>query len=131
MTDMAEIPTPVADRDSAPFWEAAGRGELRVQVCSACGRGVFPPLPGACPACPGSLAWRTVDPAATVYSWIGVEHAIHDWEAALVPFSVVLAQLDELPDVRIPCFSPNPADRHSLGAPGVVAFGPRARPEFR
>jgi len=135
VTSEAGFPIPVADRDSAPFWDAAARGELRVQVCTGCRHGVFPPLPGRCPACRSPLEWQAASPAATVYSWIGVEHPIHEWEAALVPYAVVLAQLDDLPDVRIPCLYPGSATDLSLGAAGEVVFshdfGPGTRPLFR
>ena len=127
---MRGLPAPVADRDSAPFWDAAGRGELVVQSCDACGRGAFPPLPVRCPFCRGALSWRAVDGAAAVYSWIGVEHPIHEGEAALVPFSVVLAQLDALADVRIACFFGGPAESLSMGEPGEVRFED-GRPVFQ
>lgn len=127
---MTGLPSPVADRDSAPFWEAAARGALFVQSCEGCGRGVFPPLPGRCPFCRGALSWGAVDGAAAVYSWIGVEHPIHAGEAALVPFSVVLAQLDSLADVRIPCFFGGPAESLSMGEQGEVRFED-GRPVFQ
>jgi uncharacterized OB-fold protein len=130
----AGLPPAVPDRDSAPFWAAAGRDELVVQVCTGCGRGVFPPLPGACPFCRQALEWRSTSTEASVYSWIGIEVAIHDAEAAFVPFSVVLAQLTELADVRIPCFDHRPAPDVTMGEQGAVAFstelGDGPRPVF-
>jgi uncharacterized OB-fold protein/acyl dehydratase len=46
----ARRPRPAVSRDSAFFWEGVRRGELRIQVCSACGRLRHPPRP-MCPAC--------------------------------------------------------------------------------
>lgn len=118
-----------------PHWKAAEDDRLVVQVCEACARGVFPPLPGRCPFCRGGLAWREVARAARVYSWIGIERAIHGWEATLVPFTVVLAQLEALPDVKIACLHPGDAAHVHLGDVGEIHFAggfgePPPRPVF-
>ena len=41
MTD--ELPIPPVNADSAPYWEAAAEGKLRMQRCGACGEIRFPP----------------------------------------------------------------------------------------
>jgi uncharacterized OB-fold protein len=115
------FPAPVRDRDSAPFWDAADAGRIRLQVCTGCERGVFPPTPGRCPYCGLALEWRDHDREVSVYSWIGVEHAIHDWEAGLIPYSIVLARLDGRPDVRLPCLYAGSAADLSLHQPGKVS----------
>jgi hypothetical protein len=115
------FPAPVEDHDSAPFWASVGAGQLRVQVCVACERGVFPPTPGRCPYCGLALEWRDHDPAAAVYSWIGVEHAIHNWEAGLIPYSIVLARLVGLPDVKLPCLYLGQASELRIHQPGTVS----------
>ena len=38
------------NRDSQFFWDGTAAGELRIQVCNACGAKRFPPGP-ACPDC--------------------------------------------------------------------------------
>jgi uncharacterized OB-fold protein len=115
-----DFPAPVRDRDSSPFWDAADSDRIRVQVCVGCERGAFPPTPGRCPYCGLELEWRDHQPKASVYSWIGVEHAIHEWEASLIPYSIVLARLDGLPDVRLPCLYVGPAADLWLHQPGAV-----------
>ena len=58
-------PTPV----SAPFWEAAARGELTSQRCRDCGRYVFIPQE-FCRYCHSfSLEWVRVAGRGTVYSY--------------------------------------------------------------
>lgn len=117
------FPAPVADVDSEPFWAAAAEGRLRVQVCVGCERGVFPPTPGRCPFCGLGLEWRYHESSASIYSWIGVDRAIFEWEAGLVPFSVVLARIDGLPDVKLPCLYAGPATELRAHQHGMVRFG--------
>src|SRR5512134_1237962 len=38
-----EKPLPRPNEDTAPYWEAAQRGELRMQKCGGCGHVRFPP----------------------------------------------------------------------------------------
>lgn len=117
-----DFPAPVRDQDSATFWDGVESGELRIQVCEACARGVFPPTPGRCPFCRSALAWSAVNQSAVVYSWIGIEHPIHEWEAGLVPYSIVLAQLRTLRDVHLPCLYPGPAAELTHEQAGRVTF---------
>ena len=65
-----ERPLPQPDADSAPFWEACGRHELRVQRCADCGSRRHPPRP-RCPDC-GSFAveWERLSGRGEVYSWV-------------------------------------------------------------
>ena len=49
-TKAMQRPQPLPGRDSAPFWEAASRGELVGQRCAACGVFRHPPRP-MCPHC--------------------------------------------------------------------------------
>lgn len=60
---------PLITEVSRPWWDALARGEVSVQQCAACAHWVFYPR-AFCPACSGrELVWRTVDPAATLYTW--------------------------------------------------------------
>jgi uncharacterized protein len=100
---ISEFPEAVPDPDSRPYWDAAASGQLAIQLCSKCGRGVFPPRAGACWHCGGDVEWTDIPPAGTIYSWVGVDAAIHPWQADLVPYTVVVVQLDAAPDCRIEC----------------------------
>lgn len=90
-----ELVSETEDDTTAPFWEAAGRRELVVQRCEACGEHQFHPRP-FCLACgadePG---WVQVTGTATVYALTTVHLAV---DAALAPpYLVGLVELDEGP----------------------------------
>jgi uncharacterized OB-fold protein len=86
-------PGPVADEDSAPFWEGTKRHELVLQRCEKCGEVRFPPM-SRCPNC-GSPSWyrETVEPLGTVYSWITVERPIGSVVTDEVPCTFVVVEL--------------------------------------
>jgi uncharacterized protein len=87
-------PYPVPDRDTAPFWEGASQGELRIQRCTACGRHVFYPR-SVCPHCMAdSLEWVVAAGRGTVYSFTEVHRTSEEFRAE-VPFAVGLIELSE------------------------------------
>jgi uncharacterized OB-fold protein len=88
-------PLPQPTRDTAPFYEAARRGELRLQRCTACG--TFRHYPR--PSCPRCLAcaheWAPASGCGTVYTWtIARGPTLPAFEAKL-PYNVVDVLLDE------------------------------------
>ncbi len=97
MTAAARFPVPEPDRDGAPFWLAAQRRELTVPRCPRCGHYVWQPAP-VCPrcACP-DLEWSIVSGDATVLSWTVPHPPVLPAFADLVPFVVLLVQLEEGP----------------------------------
>jgi uncharacterized protein len=91
---VAERPFPVPDRDTAPFWEGARQGELRIQLCGSCGRHVFYPR-AVCPHClSDALEWVRASGRGTVYSFTVVHRTSEEFRAE-VPFPVGLVDLDE------------------------------------
>jgi uncharacterized OB-fold protein len=89
-------PVPVADADSAPFWDGCRAGELRLQQCADCGAHRYPPA-SLCPACGGGeTRWAALSGRGTVFSWIVVVHpsprAVYADE---VPYVVALIDLEE------------------------------------
>jgi uncharacterized OB-fold protein len=96
-----DYPLPEIDSVSAPFWEAAGRGELRMQACAACGRLRFPPRP-MCPACQSvDHEWRLMSGRGTVWSFVVPHPPLLPAFMPLAPFNVVVVQLDEDPTLRM------------------------------
>jgi uncharacterized OB-fold protein len=79
---------------SAPFWDAASRGELVIQRCTACEGLVWYPR-ALCPRCGGTeLSWEPVPADGTVYA-VSVHHRPASPElAGAVPYAVVLVDLD-------------------------------------
>ncbi len=97
----AERPLPLLDDDSAPHWEAASRGELRIQRCTACRGWRFPPRP-RCPRCGSdAVEWARVSGRGTVYSFVVAHAPVLPSFAARVPFAVALVELDEDPQLRV------------------------------
>ena len=100
MTEIA-APLPLPDDDSAPYWEAAARGELRMQRCSACRGWRFPPR-SRCARCQSdAVEWERVSGRGTVYSFVVAHAPVLPAFAARVPFAIVLVELDEDPQLRV------------------------------
>ena len=113
-------PQPFAeDPDTAGFWEAARRGELALRFCPRCDQPVHFPR-AYCDRCPGTAThWRSVRPAATLYSWTRAEHQVH--RAFAVPYTIVLVELDDHPGVRL-VGSLDGAPVLRIGAPMHLVF---------
>ena len=109
----------VADRDTAPYWEAARRGQLVVQVCRPAGHVLHLP-PGYCHRCDSfDVAWKPVAGRGTVHTWTVVEHPVDP--RFPVPYTIVLVELDDHPGVRFVAELPGRPEL-SAGLPMVVRF---------
>ncbi len=77
------------------FHDGVARGELLVRVCSACGLGAFPPMPG-CPHC-GEEAGAVVQSSGegTLYSWTVCHIAFDPAFAEDAPYVVGLVDIPE------------------------------------
>jgi uncharacterized OB-fold protein len=76
------------------FWQGCDSGELRFRRCEACGRAQFPPRP-FCTSCGGPTRWETSAGRGTVYAATRVLRAPTPEFAALVPYDILLVDLDE------------------------------------
>lgn len=86
---------PSNDPDHLEFLRAAGRGELALQRCAACGKLRYPVGP-ACPFCTSlESVWAPVSGRGTIYSYQLVMHPIHPAYRGRAPYPVVLVELDE------------------------------------
>lgn len=93
---------PAVSPDTAPYWEAARRRELRLQRCADCGAFRFYPGP-VCPRCgSGEAAWEQVSGRGAVHSYVVVRRATHPVFAPDVPYAVVLVELGGTDGIRIP-----------------------------
>ena len=113
-------PVPAPNPLTAPFWEAAGRGELVVPECSACGLRFFVPEP-ACPRCL-SEQWEYVacSGRGTVYSVTVVHRS--PGPGFETPFALAVVDLDDGPALLT----------HVVGGdPGEVGIGMPVRVVFR
>jgi uncharacterized OB-fold protein len=100
----ADFPLPdTEDTLSAPFYEGAARGELRIPRCDTCGAYVWYPEP-ACPHDGGALTWTKVSGRGTLFSWVVVRRAFLPAFDDIVPFVTALVALAEDRDVRVPTY---------------------------
>jgi uncharacterized protein len=99
MIDGMLLPRP--DDDSAPFFEFAAAGELRIQRCAACGRRRMPPQP-MCPNC-GSLdvEWERMSGRARVWSMVVAHLPLLGAYEAQSPYNVVVVELVDDPAIRL------------------------------
>ncbi len=89
------FPVPVPDRDTKPFWDATAAGELLIQHCSKCGKFLWQPRP-VCSHCQTpDPVWTKVSGDGKVASWAVMRPPTLPAYAALVPFVVLLVELDE------------------------------------
>ena len=89
---------PLADADSAPWWDALERGELLIQDCARCRRLRWPAR-AVCGDC-SSLEWNWVEASGggTIASWtVG-----HRPGAVSAPSVVVMVRRDEQDGLRGP-----------------------------
>lgn len=98
---VAEPLLPELDEDSAPFWEGARRGELRVQRCAATGRLFFPPRPLS-PFAPHSAPeWTTLSGRATIWSFVVPHPPLLPGFSERAPYNVIVVALEEDPGIRM------------------------------
>lgn len=102
MSAAPEVLLPPVDTESAPFWDAARRGELRMQQCAETGRLIFPPRarsPWAPHVPPGG--WTTVSGRGTIWSFVVPHPPLLPQFAVLAPYNVILVALEEDPTLRM------------------------------
>jgi uncharacterized protein len=89
------VPLPAPTVDTAPFYAAAHRGELRLQRCAECGRFRHYPRP-TCPACLSRAhMWERARGRGTVWTWTIVRGPTLPAFEARVPYNVVDVLLEE------------------------------------
>jgi uncharacterized OB-fold protein len=89
------LPLPAPTRDNAPFYEAARRGELRFQRCTACGTFRHYPRP-ICPQCLSrEHTWAQATGRGQIYSWTIVRGPTLPAFEHKLPYNVVDVLLDE------------------------------------
>jgi len=117
------LPLPLPTRDNQPFYEAARRGELRLQRCGACGRFRHYPRP-TCPGCLSrDVAWERASGRGTVWTWTIVRGPTLPAFEPKLPYNVVDVLLDEgvhLVSEVLDC----PPDEIRAGMPVEAVFVP-------
>jgi uncharacterized protein len=97
----AQRPVPVADEQSAPYWDAAAKHVLTLARCSRCGWFSHPP-DVVCPHCRSSqpdFVFTPVVGAGSIKSWTVMRQSfLPGFE---VPFVLVDVELDEQSELRL------------------------------
>ena len=98
----SEMPVPQVEALTEPFWAAARAGRLVIQHCTECGK--FRHLPHVlCSSCQSSAHdWVESAGRGTVYTYTIVTHPVHNATADVVPYNVVIVQLDDCGGVLVP-----------------------------
>jgi uncharacterized OB-fold protein len=92
-----EKPLPRPTEDTAPYWEAAHKGELRMQKCLDCGHVRFPPSLLCARCLSERCEWVKLSGRGKVYSWIVIHQSQHPAFNADTPYNVAIIELDEGP----------------------------------
>ncbi len=92
-----EVPGPTPTELTKPFWESATQGELTIQHCTSCDKGVFYPRP-ICPHCwLDALEWRRASGQGKLRSFSQIWKPGHPGWIPVAPYYVGLVQLSEGP----------------------------------
>jgi uncharacterized protein len=121
VADISQMPRPVPDEDSYPFWEACREEKLVLQRCRECSAFRYPPRP-VCPNCSAfGVDWVESGGRGRVYSWVIAHHPVHPAVADRVPYNIVLVELDEGPRLVSNLVDTLP-DEIEVGQPVEVVF---------
>lgn len=116
-------PLPAIDDLNRPFWEAARKGELRMQQCGRCSHVRYPINP-VCPRClSAEQQWVRLSGRGRVFSTIVFHQVYHPGFADAVPYNVSLIQLDEGPRMFSNVVGVDPSSV-KVGDPVEVLFDP-------
>lgn len=90
-----QLPKPVANADSLPYWNAARERRLVIRKCHSCGEVHFMPR-HLCPHCwSDQLEWVEASGGGEVHSFSVIRRASDPAFADKVPYVVALIELDE------------------------------------
>ena len=90
MSDQTWIPEP--SEATAPFFDGAKQGKLRLQVCDSCGQWAYP-LASICGNCGGTdISWRDAKGSGTVFAHGRLQRPYHARHKDRLP--LILAQID-------------------------------------
>ncbi len=116
-----EKPLPVPTEDTAPYWEACRKHELRMQRCKQCGHFRFPPSV-VCPKCTSvEAAWEKLSGKGEIYTFIIVHRTYHPAFNPDIPYNVAIVKLNEGPLLHTNIVDCNNVDLY-IGMPIEVVF---------
>lgn len=102
-TTVPQHPLPLPDPLSQPFWDAARRHELHMQLCDACGRMAYPPEI-VCRGCgAGDLQFRRVSGRAGLHSWTVLHDPPSPGFRDRLPVILAVVELEEQAHLLMSC----------------------------
>jgi uncharacterized OB-fold protein len=119
---MPARPIPQTTPETAPFWEAARNGELRLPKCESCGRLHYPPQ-ARCPNCLSeALKWIKLSGRCKLRSWTTVH--LPSVPGVEPPFTICEAELAEQSDVVLVAHLVGvPETELTIGCEMAIRFG--------
>jgi uncharacterized OB-fold protein len=131
----SQLPEPIVNADSEPYWRGAKEGKLLLQKCSACGTLRFFPryLCGECGS--DNTQWVQASGRGTVHSFSIVHRAAFPEFQAITPYAIALIDLEEGPRMMTNIVGANALDVQ-VGEAVEVIFEDRGEngakvPQFR
>jgi uncharacterized OB-fold protein len=117
----APRPTP----ETAPYWEAANRGELRIPRCNSCERAFFYPRL-VCPNCGSTdVIWFQASGRARLHTYI-INHRPAPGFEEDAPYAIAIVELAEGPRLMTNIVGvPNTPEHLQLDMPLEVRFEAR------
>lgn len=101
---------PTIEAETAPWWEAARKGELLIRRCGDCGKAHLYPRP-FCPACwSENVTWERATGAGTLYTWSEVRSNDLPPFRSRVPYIAAIVDLDEGPRLETTIIDATEAD---------------------
>lgn len=116
-----------------PFWDGCAAGELRIQVCDACGHAWYPEGP-VCPECLADrFTWRAASGRAELWSWIRMHQNYLKAFSDELPYLIAFVRLEEGPYMMSTIVDPPPDLRPGLPLEAVFdqVTAERSVPKFR
>jgi uncharacterized OB-fold protein len=116
---------PKATPETAPYWEGANQGELRIQRCNACGQYFFYPRAN-CPRCASSdVRWEVASGRAKLHTYL-INHRPAPGFEGDAPYAIAVVELEEGPRMMTNIVGvPNTPDNLELDMPLEVRFEAR------
>jgi uncharacterized OB-fold protein len=94
----------------AEYWDGLTAGVVRLPVCGACDRWIWPAQP-RCPSClRAEVEWRDVAPDGIVHSWTRTWYPFVPERADDLPYVVLLVALPDAGSVRLLGVYAGPSD---------------------
>jgi uncharacterized OB-fold protein len=126
----AGLPTPAANRLSAPYYEGIREERLRVQRNPRTGVYQWPPQWIAHDTQTFDLDWVDVEPRGLIYSWTRIWHPVHPALKDACPYIVAVVELPHAGGVRmLGNLLGDPRQEVVIGAPVEAVFEHHAEAE--